>query len=128
MEHENYGRREVFKKEFMDLERTSYLDFFYLEDDKWEEFLVLYLASIEETLKQERQKIDEKMLDEVFELFVEAGIEQEQLNDQFRDKLREFFVKESRWLTVEAIVGVMRNFGTAERQELYEKITQDLYI
>ena len=33
-----------------------------------------------------------------------------------------FFVQESRWLTVEAIVNRVRNFSQNERRELFEKV------
>ncbi|HJV16431.1 MAG TPA: hypothetical protein VJ546_03450, partial [Bacillales bacterium] len=79
----------MYKKKFIDLEKDSYLDFFFLEDDKWEEFLASYLSSIEESVKQRRENIDDKVIHEVIELFIEAGIEREQLDDQFMDKLRE---------------------------------------
>ncbi|WP_057776273.1 hypothetical protein [Cytobacillus dafuensis] len=63
-QHDNYGRREVYKKEFIDLEKASYLDFFFLEDDKWEEFLASYLSSIEEAKEQWQEKIDDQMINE----------------------------------------------------------------
>lgn len=106
----------MLKKEFNDLTKTSYLDFFFLEDDKWGTFLVSYLASIEEAIEQQREKIDDKMLNEVIELFAEGGIKREQLDGQFKGKLREFFLKESRWLTIEMLVGVFRNFWEGRKE------------
>lgn len=95
-QHNKYGRREVFKKDFIDLERTSYLDFFFLQDDKWEEFLTSILLNIQERVKQRQEKIDDKVMNEVIPLFVQAGIEQEQQDDHFKDKLICFLVRESK--------------------------------
>lgn len=47
-ENNNYGRREVFKKDFFNNENNSNIDLFFLEDDKWEDFLYSYWTSIEE--------------------------------------------------------------------------------
>lgn len=124
-QHENFGRREVFSREFIEFEKTSYLDFFFLEDDKWEEFLASYLSSIEDAIEQRREKMDAKTIDEVIELFVEAGIKREQLSNEFRIRLIEFFLKESRWLNVEAIVDVVRNFSLEDRRKIFEKIDKN---
>lgn len=121
-QHDNYGKREVFERKFIDLEKSSYLDFFFLEDDKWEGFLTSYLSSIESEIEQQREKIDDIVIDEVIELFINAGVELEQLDNQIRNKLEYFFLKESRWLTVEAIVNLVRNFSQSERKELFEKV------
>lgn len=121
-ENNSYGRREVFTKNFIDLERTSYLDFFYLEDDTWEEFLASYWSSIEQEITLRREGIDEDKIDEVIGLFIEAGIDNEQITNPFKEKLKAFFVQESRWLTVEAIVNLVRNFSQNERRELFEKV------
>lgn len=103
---------------------ASYLDFLFLEDEKWEEFLTSYLSNIEEAIEQRREKIDDKAINEVIELLVEAGIERERLDDKYRVKLIKFFVKESRWLTVKAIVGVVIDFSVKDRQEVFKKIAQ----
>ncbi|MEH7347131.1 hypothetical protein V7122_25175 [Bacillus sp. JJ1532] len=121
-ENNSFGRKEVYTKNFIDLEKTSYLDFFYLEDDKWEEFLTSYWSSIEKEIMLRREEIDENQIDEVIGLFIEAGIENEQITNLFKENLKAFFVKESRWLTVEAIVNLIRNFSQNERQELFEKV------
>ncbi|USK44120.1 hypothetical protein [Cytobacillus oceanisediminis] len=121
-QHDNYGTREMLKKEYIHLEKTSYLDFFFLEDDKWEKFLSSYLSSIEITLEQRREKIDDKVIDEVIELLIEAGIKREHLDAKFRCRLNEFFLIESKWLSVKAIVVTVKNFNEVERMELYTKI------
>lgn len=121
-ENNSFGRREVYTKNFIDIEKTSYLDFFYLEDDKWEEFLISYLSCIENELMLRKEVIDENQIDEVIGLFIEAGIESEQITNLFKENLKAFFVQESRWLTVEAIVNLVRNFSQNERQELFEKV------
>ncbi|WP_303981541.1 hypothetical protein [Niallia circulans] len=121
-ENNSYGRREVYNKNFIDLEKTSYLDFFYLEDDKWEEFLTSYWTSIEQELMLRREEINVDKIEEVIRLFIEAGIESEQITISFKENLKAFFVQESRWLTVEAIVNLVRNFSQNERQELFDKI------
>ncbi|MED3550930.1 hypothetical protein [Cytobacillus praedii] len=121
-ENNSYGRREVYTKNYIDLEKTSYLDFFNLEDDKWEEFLTSYWSSIEQELKLRKEKIDEDQIDEVIRLFSEAGIENELITNLFKENLKAFFVQESRWLTVEAIVNLVRNFSQSERKELFEKV------
>lgn len=118
----NYGRREVFKKEFIDLEKTFYLDFFFLEDDKWEEFLNSYWSTIEQEIDQSKERINEDIIEQVIQYFIEAGIEKERLSNKFKEALREFFAKESRWLTAEAVANVVRNFSTEERKELFRKI------
>jgi hypothetical protein len=120
-ENNSFGRREVFTKNFIDLEKTSYLDFFYLEDDKWEEFLISHLSSIENEMLR-REEIDEDQMDEVIGLFIEAGIDNGQITNPFKENLKAFLVKESRWLTVEAIVNLIRNFSQDERKELFEKL------
>ncbi|MEK4905729.1 hypothetical protein [Niallia sp. FSL M8-0099] len=125
-ENNSYGRREVYTKNFIDLEKTSYLDFFYLEDDKWEEFLTSYWSSIKQEIMLRRKEIDEDKIDEVIGLFMEAGISNEQITNPFKENLKAFFVQESRWLTVEAIVNLVRNFSQNERIELFEKVK--LYI
>ncbi|TMN23811.1 hypothetical protein FFL34_06775 [Lentibacillus cibarius] len=39
-EHNGYGRKKIKEIDLFDKEiETAYLDFFFLEDDKWEEFL-----------------------------------------------------------------------------------------
>jgi hypothetical protein len=121
-ENNSYGRREVYTKNFIDLEKTSYLDFFYLEDDKWEEFLTSYWLNIQNEIMLRREKIDEDKIAEVIGLFIEAGIDNEQITNPFKENLKAFFVQESRWLTVEAIVNLVRNFSQNERKELFEKV------
>ncbi|MGN7943010.1 hypothetical protein [Metabacillus sp. 22489] len=121
-ENNSYGRREVYTKNFIDLEKTSYLDFFYLEDDKWEEFLTSYWLNIENEIMLRREKIDEDRIDEVIGLFMEAGIDNGQITNPFKENLKAFFVQESRWLTVEAIVNLVRNFSQNERTELFAKV------
>jgi hypothetical protein len=121
-ENNSFGRREVYTKNFIDLEKTSYLDFFYLEDDKWEEFLVSHLSSIENEIMLRREEIDEDQMDEVIGLFIEVGIDNGQITNPFKENLKAFLVKESRWLTVEAIVNLIRNFSQGERKELFEKL------
>lgn len=73
-----------------------------------------------------REEINEDILTEVIELFIQAGIENEQITDAFKEKLKVFLVKETRWLTVEAIVNVVKNFSKNERQELFEKAMRHL--
>jgi hypothetical protein len=121
-ENNSYGRREVYTKNFIDLEKTSYLDFFYLEDDKWEEFLTSYWSSIEQEIMLRKEEIDEDQIDEIIRLFIEVGIENELITNLFKENLKAFFVQESRWLTVEAIVNLVRNFSQSERKELFEKV------
>lgn len=121
-ENNNYGRREVYTKNFIDLEKTSYLDFFYLEDDKWEEFLTSYFLNIENEIMLRSEEIDEDKIGEVIGLFIEAGIENEQITNPFKENLKAFFVQENRWLTIEAIVNLVRNFSQNERRELFEKV------
>lgn len=121
-ENSSYGRREVYTKNFIDIEKTSYLDFFYLEDDKWEEFLISHLSCIENEIMFRKEVIDENQIDEVIGLFIEAGIESEQITNPFKENLKAFFIQESRWLTVEAIVNLVRNFSQSERKELFEKV------
>lgn len=53
---------------------------------------------------------------------MEAGIDNEQITNPFKENLRAFLVKESRWLTVEAIVNLIQNFSQNERQVLFEKV------
>lgn len=121
-ENNSFGRREVYTKNFIDLEKTSYLDLFYLEDGKWEEFLISHLSSIENEIMLRREEIDEEQMDEVIGLFIEAGIDNGQITNPFKENLKAFLVKESRWLTVEAIVNLIRNFSQDERKELFEKL------
>jgi hypothetical protein len=92
-QYDNYRIREVYKKEFIDLEQASYLDFFFLEDDKWEEFLASYLSSIEESIEQRREKIDDNVINEVIELLVEAVIEREQLIANLRTNCESILCK-----------------------------------
>lgn len=125
-ENNSYGRREVYNKNFIDLEKTSYLDFFYLEDDKWEEFLTSYWTSIEQKIILCRDEIAEDKIDEVIMLFIEAGIDNGQITNSFKENLKAFFVQESRWLSVEAIVNLVRNFSQSERKELFEKVKRDI--
>ncbi|WP_336883748.1 hypothetical protein [Priestia koreensis] len=121
-ENNSYGLREVYTKSFIDLEKTSYLDFFYLEDDKWAEFLTSYWLDIQNEIMLPREEIDEAKIDEVIGLFMEAGIDNEQITNPFKENLKVFFVQESKWLTVEAIVNLVRNFSQNERRELFEKV------
>ncbi|WP_066047297.1 hypothetical protein [Robertmurraya korlensis] len=125
-DNNSYGRREVYTKNSINLEKTSYLDFFYFEDDKWEEFLASYWSSIEQEIMLRRVEINEDVLAEVIGLFIHAGIASEQITDAFKENLKAFFIKESRWLTVEAIVKLIRNFTKNERQELFEKVKRYL--
>lgn len=121
-ENNSFGRIEVYTKDFIDIEETSHLDFFYLEDDKWEEFLTSHWSSIEQEIKLQREEIEESRIGEVIGLFIEAGIDNELITNPFIENLKAFFVKESRWLTVEAIVDLIRNFSQNERKELFEKV------
>ncbi|WP_179290070.1 hypothetical protein [Niallia circulans] len=97
-ENNSFGRREVYTKNFIDLEKTSYLDLFYLEDDKWEKFLISHLSSIENEIMLRREEIDEEQIDEVIGLFIEAGIDNGQITNPIKENLKAFLVKESRWL------------------------------
>lgn len=72
-DNNSYGRREVYTKNSIDLEKTSYLDFFYFEDDKWEEFLASYWSRIEQLMLR-REEIDEDKIDEVIGLSWKQGL------------------------------------------------------
>ena len=54
--------------------KTSYLDFFNLEDDKWEGFLISYWLNIQNEIMLRREKIDEDKIAEVIGLFIEQGL------------------------------------------------------
>lgn len=71
---------------------------------------------------RKREEIDEDKLVEVIVLFLAAGIKNEQIKDAFKEKLNVFFVEETKWLTVESIVNVVRNFSQNERREFFEKV------
>lgn len=81
-----------------------------------------YLLDIENEIMLRREEIAEDKIDDVIGLFMEAGIDNEQITNPFKENLKAFFVKESRWLTVEAIVNLVRNFSQNERRELFEKV------
>ncbi|MBY0098692.1 hypothetical protein [Mesobacillus maritimus] len=118
--NDNYGKKEI------DSNRGTYLDLFFLEDDKWELFLEDYWREIEEELKKEEAKITDEVINEVINLFLEAGIKQESLDDKVSNNIRRFYLVESRWLTTEAITDLIKNFSNEDRLQLFYKINQGL--
>lgn len=118
--NDNYGKKVI------DSNRGTYLDLFFLEDDKWELFLEDYWREIEDELKKEEAKITDEVINEVINLFLEAGIKQENLDDKVSTNIRRFYVIESRWLTTEAITDLIKNFSNEDRLQLFYKINQDL--
>lgn len=118
--NDNYGKKVI------DSNRGTYLDLFFLEDDKWELFLEDYWREIEDELKKEEAKITDEVINEVINLFLEAGIKQENLDDKVSTNIRRFYVVESRWLTTEAITDLIKNFSNEDRLQLFYKINQGL--
>ncbi|MDK7667393.1 hypothetical protein [Cytobacillus oceanisediminis] len=47
-QHNEYGKRPVIIRDGINDVSIHYLDFFYLEDDEWEEFLKAYLQELKE--------------------------------------------------------------------------------
>lgn len=119
-QNDNYGKKVI------DSNRGTYLDLFFLEDDNWEMFLGNYWREIEGELKKEEAKITDEVINEVIEMFLEAGIKQENLDDKVSTNIRRFYVVESRWLTTEAITDLIKNFSNEDRLQLFYKINQGL--
>lgn len=123
-ENNNMGRRQVYRKENVNFEETSYLDLFYLEDDKWEEFLIHYWTTIEKEIQKQMEEITQEVVDVIIELLIEAGIEKVNLSEPFQEKSKHFWVKENKWLTIDAITKLIKNFSFEDRKELFEKINK----
>lgn len=118
--NDNYGKKVI------DSNRGTYLDLFFLEDDKWEIFLEDYWRDIKDELKKEEAKITDEVINEVINLFLEAGIKQENFDDKVSTNIRRFYLVESRWLTTEAITDLIKNFPNEDRLQLFYKINQGL--
>lgn len=116
--NDNYGKKVI------DSNRGTYLDLFFLEDDKWEIFLEDYWREIEDELKKEEAKITDEVINEVINLFLQAGIKQENLDDKVSSNIRRFYVVESRWLTTESITDLIKNFSNDDRLQLFYKINK----
>ena len=119
-QHDHYGERVI------DSERGTYLDMFFLEDDKWERFLESYSGEIEEGLKKREAEITNDVINQVIELFLEAGLKEKEFDEDLKERIRMFYNVESKWLTIEAITNMIRRFSLEERQELFHKIKKSL--
>jgi hypothetical protein len=93
-----------------------------LEDDQWEKFLRDYWSEIEKELQEREKQITPEVVDEIVQLFIEAGMSETEVTDSLKERIRLFLKKESKWLTVEALLIAIKTLSLTERKVLVEKI------
>jgi hypothetical protein len=121
-QNNNFGKRNFYEKDEEISYQNSFIDLFYLEDDQWEQFLRDYWSEIEEELQEREKQITPEVIDEIMQLFIEAGMDAEEATDSFKERIQLFLKKESKWLTIEAMLIAIQTLSLEERLELFEKI------
>lgn len=72
---------------------------------------------------QEREKqITPEVVDEIVQLFIEAGMNETEVTDSLKERIRLFLKKESKWLTIDALLIAIKTLSLTERKVLVEKI------
>lgn len=119
-QNKGYGKRPMVIKDGPNDVATHYLDFFYLEDEEWESFLVRYLHEY----KQERQgEITHAVIAQIIDLLCEASIEKDKLSaSHFIDCLKRYLANENKSLSIEGVVSFITYFTYEQRRDLYNKI------
>lgn len=93
-----------------------------MEDDQWEQFLRDYWSEIDEELQEREKQITPEVIEEVVQLFIEAGMIETEVSDSLKERIRLFLKKESKWLTIDALLIAIKTLPLEERKELIEKI------
>lgn len=118
----NFGKRNFYEKDGEITYQNYYIDLFYLEDDQWEQFLRDYWSEIDEELQEREKQITPEVIEEVVQLFIEAGMIETEVSDSLKERIRLFLKKESKWLTIEALLIAIKTLPLEEGKELIEKI------
>lgn len=121
-QNNNFGKRNFYEKDGGITYQNSYIDLFYLEDDQWEQFLRDYWSEIEAELQEREKQITPEVIEEVVQLFIEAGMIETEVSDSLKERIRLFLKKESKWLTIDALLIAIKTLPLEERKELIEKI------
>jgi hypothetical protein len=121
-QNNNFGKRHFYEKDGEISYQNYYIDLFYLEDDQWEKFLRDYWSEIEEELQEREKQITLEVIDEIVQLFIEAGMSETEVTESFKERIRSFLKRESKWLTIEALLIAIKTLSLTERNELVEKI------
>lgn len=121
-QNNNFGKRHFYEKDGEITYQNYYIDLFYLEDDQWEQFLRDYWSEIEEELQEREKQITPEVIEEVVQLFIEAGMIETEVSDSLKERIRLFLKKESKWLTIDALLIAIKTLPLEERKELIEKI------
>ncbi|WP_363550101.1 hypothetical protein [Caldifermentibacillus hisashii] len=121
-QNNNYGKRDFYEKDGEISYQNYYIDLFYLEDDQWEQFLRDYWSEIDEELQEREKQITPEVIEEVVQLFIEAGMNETEITDSLKERIQLFLKKESKWLTIEALLISIKTLSIEERLELFEKI------
>ena len=121
-QNNNFGKRNFDEKDGEITYQNYYIDLFYLEDDQWEQFLRDYWSEIEAELQEREKQITPEVIEEVVQLFIEAGMIETEVSDSLKERIRLFLKKESKWLTIDALLIAIKTLPLEERKELIEKI------
>jgi len=118
-QNNNFGKRNFDEKDGEITYQNYYIDLFYLEDDQWEQFLRDYWSEIEEELQEREKLITPEVIDEIVQLFVEAGMSETEVTDSLKERIRLFLKKESKWLSIDALLIAIKTLSSEERKEIF---------
>ncbi len=118
-QNNNFGKRNFDEKDGEITYQNYYIDLFYLEDDQWEQFLRDYWSEIEEELQEREKLITPEVIDEIVQLFVEAGMSETEVTDSLKERIRLFLKKESKWLSINALLIAIKTLSSEERKEIF---------
>jgi hypothetical protein len=121
-QNNDFGKRHFYEKNGEISYQNYYIDLFYLEDDQWEQFLTDYWSEIEKELQQREKQITPDVIDKIVQLFIETGMNKTEVTDSLKERIRLFLKKESKWLTIDALIIAIKTLSMEERKELIEKI------
>lgn len=121
-QNNNYGKRDFYEKDGEISYQNYYIDLFYLEDDQWEQFLRDYWSEIDEELQEREKQITPEVIEEVVQLFIEAGMNETEITDSLKERIQLFLKKESKWLTIEALLISIKTLSIEERLELLKRL------
>ncbi|MEC1157695.1 MULTISPECIES: hypothetical protein [Cytobacillus] len=122
-QNNGYGKRPMTIKDGIQDVSTHYLDFFYLEDNQWEEFLKNYLKEVEQ---EGLEQLTPSVINEFIQLFKEIGIDEDRLsNSLFGENLKAYLLKKNKGVQIDFILSVIRYSDHEKRRDFFTKIMNE---